>query len=135
MNNYNELMNAFKEDDEQSKLDRIYKYVNEIPTENKEFVLEALICKIEAENNNSSYYASMAIVYSIVAVTVTLMLDQFKTNPTPIAAFIALIIIVLLVHTISERKRAKSRTFILTALRFKYDELRNSPPKNHNSIT
>lgn len=125
--NYKLLMEEVKIDDEVAKLEKVNKHIDEIisKSSDKMQVLESLICMFEAQINVGPYFSSVAIAYAVLIGAVAISPEDWIR----IFVMVLLLImsIVLAVMSIQTNRNIKHKTFVLQALRFRYEkEMTNS---------
>lgn len=125
--NYSILMKNLKANDEQELLRIINERIDKIilkESEPKKYVLQALICEFEKGNNDSLYICIITIAYAILTMLFPFVGDGASTGVKTFLIGVALVcIIALLVVARVARRMSIDRTFILTALKFKYKEV------------
>lgn len=125
---YKFLTKDIKDIDEQELL-MIINYRIDIILESRPAVetLQALICKVESENNRTSFYNIIGLSYSFIILLTTLVADALVGNGRELqwkvylVAVIGISALALLVLSGIEKKNSERRTFILFALKSKYE--------------
>lgn len=125
--NYSILMKNLKANDEQELLRIINERIDKIilkESEPKKYVLQALICEFEKGNNDSLYICIISIVYAMLIMLFSLVGNVVSTEGKTFLIGVAIVCTtVLLVVARVVRRMSIDRTFILTALKFKYKEV------------
>lgn len=140
--NYKFLTEKFKVNDEKEMLIILNHRIEYILSQSCSTMdtIQALICKMEAENNRSSYYAIMSIAYSFIVLLATLAINVYAENKGVllanycVAIVIILAIIILLILAVIENKNSERRTFILYALKSKYEEIKKNGGESLKNI-
>lgn len=108
--NYKFLTEKFKVNDEKEMLIILNHRIEDILSQSCSTMdtIQALICKMEAENNRSSYYAIMSIAYSFIVLLATFAINVYAENKGVllanycVAIVIILAIIILLILAVIE---------------------------------
>lgn len=140
--NYKFLTEKFKVNDEKEMLIILNHRIEDILSQSCSTMdtIQALICKMEAENNRSSYYAIMSIAYSFIVLLATFAINVYAENKGVllanycVAIVIILAIIILLILAVIENKNSERRTFILYVLKSKYEEIKKNGGESLKNI-
>lgn len=122
--NYNLLMEDIGVKNELERLiivnNRIDEIISKVP--DKRYVLESLICTFEAKCNVGAYFSALAISYAVFIGAVAILPEGL------IRIFAALLLLatcfVLAGLTIRIGRRNNHRSFVLCALRIRYEKMK-----------
>lgn len=119
---YELLMKGLKINDEEEKYKDIHDKIDEMITNSadKMQMLEALICMFEAQVNVGVYFSSVAIAYAVLIGAVAVIPDVWLR----IFAIVLLMILALVLAGMSVQinRSIKHKTFVLHALKFRYEQ-------------
>lgn len=126
--NYDFLMKNLKANDEQELLEIIDNRVDSIvkrSLKSESDTVKALICLYESKSNFSDFYSAMAIIYAILAMALASFLEiaEYTVIKCVLCISFAIATIVLLAFMSGWKKQIEYKTFILSALRMRYDAL------------